>query len=130
MPTETGIESRTRKLDDVILRCERFDALGLPVYGGHMSHVRLSSRHSLGIEPVQELGLLFGQRAIHLQARVRPASDPLAVVQVGTLGRAVSRVRLMVAAAGAQRTRPAGRAVRLAVDVMTVEELLLPSVID
>ena len=56
---------------------------------------------------------------------MRPAANPLAVMQVGRLGRAVARVGFVIAAAGADRPRPAGLAIGLVRDVMGVEERLL-----
>src|SRR5688572_21265113 len=46
-------------------------------------------------------------------------------MQVGPVRRSVARVRLVIAAARANRPRPAGRAVGLARDVMRLQELLL-----
>src|ERR1044072_1360553 len=61
----------------------------------------------------QVLRLSLGERAIDLETRIRPRANPIAVVQVRLDRRAVPRVCFVVASAGAQRTRPTGRAVRL-----------------
>ena len=67
----------------------------------------------LVIELPQEAGVPLRHLAVDLQAGVRPAANPLAVVQVRRVGRSVARVRLVIAAAGADRPRPAGLAIGL-----------------
>ena len=57
---------------------------------------------------------------------MRPAADPLAVVQVWRGRRTVARVGFVITAACTNRARPARPAVGLFGNVMRVEKLLLP----
>src|SRR5262245_53023002 len=84
----------------------------------------------LAIEAREEVRIPFRELAVDLQAGVGPAADPLAVMQVRARRRAVADVRLVIAAAGAQRPRPAGLAVGLVDDVMLLEEAGLRVAID
>ena len=61
------------------------------------------------IELAQEVRVFHGDLSVDLQARVRPAANPFAVMQVRPVGRTVARVRFVITAAGADRPRPAGR---------------------
>src|SRR5437868_2021238 len=70
------------------------------------------------------------QLAVDRETHVGPAANPLAVVQVRVAGVAVSRVRLVVAAARAERTCPADAAVGLVRDVVLVEKRRLRAAID
>src|SRR5258705_6098929 len=56
---------------------------------------------------------------------MRPAANPLAVMEVRAVGRSVTRVACVVPAAGADRPRPARLAIGLVVDVMRIEKRLL-----
>src|SRR3954468_3145942 len=78
----------------------------------------------------QKVRSLRGERAVHLEAGVRPRPNPFAVVKVWLRCRAITRVRFVIAPAGAQRPRPAGGAVRLVIDVMRLEEGRLRGVVD
>src|SRR5678815_2075166 len=78
----------------------------------------------------KEFRPLLCQRAIHFETRVRPRPDPFAVMQIRLRRRAVPRVRFVITPARAERTRPAGGAVGLVVDVMRLEERRLRGVID
>src|SRR5581483_981338 len=69
-------------------------------------HHNLSGARFLSIEPREKIGIALRQLAVNLQTRFRPAADPLAVVQIRPLRRAVADVRFVIAAAGAERTRP------------------------
>src|SRR6476646_3885018 len=70
------------------------------------------------------------QFAVDRETHVGPAANPLAVVQVRVAGVAVSRVRLVVAPARAQRTCPADAAVGLVRDVVLLEKRRLRGAID
>src|SRR6188472_3484971 len=82
------------------------------------------------IELAKEAGVLYRQLAVNLQTRVRPAANPLTVVQVGALRRPVAGVGLVVAPACTDWPCPAGLAVGLVVDVVRVEELGLLRPVD
>src|SRR5512133_1591272 len=82
------------------------------------------------VELSQELRGALGERPVHFQAGVRPTPNPVAVVQVGLGGRAVASVRLVIAAAGAERPRPTRCAIGLVRDVMLGEKVILTRVID
>src|SRR5256885_7355699 len=84
----------------------------------------------LALESREKRGVAHRQLAVDLQADVGPAANPLTVVQVRVRRVAVARVRLVVAAAGAQRPRPADAAVGLVRDVMLLEKRLLRMPID
>src|SRR5262245_32509667 len=84
----------------------------------------------LAIEAREEIGVSFRELAVDLEAGVGPAADPLAVVQIGALRGAIADVRLVIAAAGAQRPRPADLAVSLVADVMLLQERRLRVAID
>ena len=70
----------------------------------------------------QVLRIARRQLAVNLQAGIGPAANPFAVMQVRVRRVAVARVRLVIAAAGAQRTRPAPAAIGLVVDVMLLQK--------
>src|SRR6476646_2130107 len=82
------------------------------------------------VELSQELRSTLGERSVDLEAGVRPASNPVAVVQVGLDRRAVARVCFMIAPARTERPGPAGRTVSLVRDVVLGEEVVLTRVID
>src|SRR5262245_13690135 len=82
------------------------------------------------VELSEERGIARGDFAVDPEARVGPAANPLAVVQVRAVGRSVAGVRPVVTAAGAERPRPARRAVDLAGDVVTLEKRRLRGAID
>ena len=78
----------------------RLDASGLLVDAFQVLHV--SSPFPIAllcIETLQELGVLLRQRSVDLQARVRPAPHPGAVVQVRVRGLTVLNVCLVVTSA-------------------------------
>src|SRR4051812_16873250 len=78
----------------------------------------------------EKLRALLGQRAVHLEARVRPCPDPFAVMQIRLRRRAIPRVCFVITAAGAERPRPAAGAIGLVIDVMRLQEPGLTAVID
>src|SRR5678815_1521688 len=82
------------------------------------------------VELSQELRSTLGERSVDLEAGVRPTPNPVAIVQVRLDGRAVARVCFMIAATGAERARPTGRAIRLVRDVMLGEKVILARVVD
>src|SRR6185295_2604626 len=82
------------------------------------------------VELSQELRSTLGERSVDLEAGVRPASNPVAVVQVRLDSRAVARVRFMIAAARTERPGPAGRTVSLVRDVVLGKKIVLTRVID
>src|SRR5215208_2365540 len=82
------------------------------------------------VELGQECRGALGERSVDLETGIGPAPNPVAIVQVRLDGRAVPRVRFVVAAAGAQRARPARRAVRLVRDVVAGEKIVLPLMVD
>src|SRR5581483_2346843 len=84
----------------------------------------------LVLELSEERRVADGELAVDLQADVGPSADPLAVVQVRVRRVAVTGVRLVIAAARAERTRPADAAVGLVRDVVLVEKGLLRAAID
>ena len=104
----------------------RLDARGLAIDRCQMLHETFSGTSSSS-NCRRNSGLLLGDLAVDLETGVRPAANPLAVVQVGPVGRSVARVRLVIAAAGADRPRPAGLAVGLArrCDALSRNVLLL-----
>ncbi len=125
-PAAAAAPRRPRSRIDRLVTCSMRAALTL--IGFEMFHRSRTSPSTSGarvVELCEEGGVLHRQLAVDLQARVRPAADPLAVVQVGRRRRAVSRIRLVVTAAGANRPRPAGLTVGLFRDVMRLEKRLL-----
>src|SRR3954447_20024913 len=70
------------------------------------------------------------QFAVDRETHVGPPANPLAVVQVRVAGVAVSRVRLVIAPARAQRACPAHAAVGLVRDVVLLEKRRLGAAID
>ena len=73
-------------------------------------------------EIIEERGIFFGERAVDLEAGVGPAANPVAVMKIGVAGVAVANEGFVMAAAGAERTRPAGVAIVLGVDIAAIEE--------
>src|SRR5436190_15621937 len=88
------------------------------------------SLHVLAIELRQKRRIALRQLAVDLQADINPATNPMAVMQVRPLARAVARMRLMIAAAGAQRPGPAGAAIDFVRNVMALEKGPLRLAID
>src|SRR5256885_12314458 len=84
----------------------------------------------LVLESREERRVAHRQFAVDLQADVGPAADPLAVVEVRAAGVAVPRVRLVIAAAGAERARPADAAVGLVRDGVLLEKRDLRAAVD
>src|SRR5947208_8798825 len=82
------------------------------------------------VELGQELRSTLGERAIDLEAGIRPASNPVAIVEVWLDGRAVACVCFVVATARTERPSPTRGAVRLVRDVVLREELVLTRMID
>src|SRR5919108_2125162 len=97
----------------------------MPARSGYLLPDHLST-----LELREKRGIALRQLAVNAEAHVGPAADPLAVVQVRMHGRAVARVRLVVAAARTQRPRPADAAVGLVRDVMPLQEHALHIAID
>src|SRR4051812_831909 len=79
----------------------------------------------LAVEAREKFRIPFREFTVDLQAGVGPAADPLAVMQVRPRGLAVAHVRLVVAAAGTQRPRPADRTVGLVGDMVLLQECRL-----
>src|ERR671923_10174 len=65
----------------------------MPARSGYLLPDHLST-----LELREKRGIALRQLAVNAEAHVGPAADPLAVVQVRMHGRAVARVRLVVAA--------------------------------
>src|SRR3954465_7497272 len=103
-------------------------ALG-PLKGRPTSDRRFRFRF-LTVKAREEIGIALRQLAVDLQAGVGPAADPLAVVQVRPCRRAVAHVRLVIAAAGAERPCPTGLAIGLVGDVMLLQKCRLRAAID
>ena len=85
-----------------------------------MCFMRLSFRRT-----APETRILSRDRAVDLQTGIGPVPDPIAVVQIGMAGVSVAHKRFVMAAAGAQRPRPARVAIVLRADVAAVEEIVL-----
>src|SRR5271155_1922016 len=71
-----------------------------------------------------------GNGAVDFEASVGPVPDPIAVVEIGMAGIAITDERFMMASAGAQRARPTGRAIVLGIDVAAAQEISLLLAID
>src|SRR5436305_4171671 len=82
------------------------------------------------VELGQEFRTALGERSVDFETGIRPAPNPIAVVQVGLGGRSVAGVCFMVAATGAERPCPTGRAVGLVRDVVPNEKVVLTGVVD
>src|SRR5688500_8774576 len=67
---------------------------------------------------------------VNLKTGIRPPANPVAVVEVRLIGRAESRVSLVITPAGAQRPRPARLAIGLVAHVMRLEKVMLLGAID
>src|SRR5206468_11632578 len=66
--------------------------------------------------------------AIDSKTCIGPVADPIAVVEVGMTGVAVTDVRFVMAAAGAKRAGPAGMTIGFRIDMPAAQKvfLLLP----
>src|SRR5207247_8857528 len=66
--------------------------------------------------------------AIDSKTCIGPVADPIAVVEVGMTGVAVTDVRFVMAAAGAKRAGPAGMTIVFRIDMPAAQKvfLLLP----
>src|SRR4051812_41238513 len=94
-----------------------------------------TSAHAFGfgrliVELAQVRRISFRELAIDAEAGVGPPADPLAIVQVRMARFAVPHVGLVIAAAGAERPRPARVAVGLVVDVVRLQEGLARRAVD
>src|SRR5262249_48818587 len=59
------------------------------------------------------------------QTCIGPPADPIAVVEVGMTGVAVTDVRFVMTAAGAKRARPAGMTIVFGIDVPAAQKVFL-----
>src|SRR5262245_55887275 len=74
---------------------------------------------------MQEIGIPLCNRAVNSQANVSPPADPIAIMQIRVAGVAISDKRLEVTATRAYRPSPARMALRLALDVASLQEVSL-----
>src|ERR1700693_2629042 len=70
----------------------------------------------------QVLRIFHRQLGVNFETGIGPSAYPFAVMQIRMSGLAITRVRLVVAASGAKRPRPALAAVRLLIDVMLLKK--------
>src|SRR5438094_6889662 len=63
--------------------------------------------------------------AVDSQTRIGPVADPIAVMEVGMTGVAVTDVRFVMAAAGAKRAGPAGMTIVFGVDMPAAQKIFL-----
>src|ERR1700733_11450968 len=74
--------------------------------------------------------VLCRDRAVNLQALISPVPDPVAVVEIGVAGVAVTHKCFVMAPAGTDRPGPAGVAIVLCANVPAVQEILLLCPVD
>src|SRR5438445_4252071 len=84
----------------------------------------------ISIESREKIRVSFRQLSVDLQTGVRPPANPFAVVQIRVSRGAVADVRFVVAAARAERPRPAPAAVGLVRNVVLLEKRGLRAPID